>query len=178
MLATANTGKTRERFWKKIQVNGPEGLKLARKNSLAVSVACMATYWPTPGFKERTFKLCVLTRYDFNFCIRSSQLRGSDKGNHSCCCTTTWKSREGGGAGISCYVHPDRKIVENSRFVLSMLNRFITAVSPFFECSRSQTTMNFKILILLCLAVVSIMIIAIRFNCNKSISQDFEPNHF
>ena len=44
VLATANTGKTRERFWKKIQVNGPEGLKLARKNSLAVSVACMATY--------------------------------------------------------------------------------------------------------------------------------------
>ena len=39
----------------------------ARKKSLAVSVACMAIYWPTPGFKGRTFKLCVLTRWDFNF---------------------------------------------------------------------------------------------------------------
>ena len=36
----------------------------------------MAIYWPTPGFKGRTFKLCVLTRWDFNFCIRSSPLRG------------------------------------------------------------------------------------------------------
>ena len=44
MLATANTGKTWERFFKKMQVNGPEGLKLARKKSLAVSVACMAIY--------------------------------------------------------------------------------------------------------------------------------------
>ena len=41
-----------------------------RKKSLAVSVACMAIYWPTPGFK-----LCVLTRWDFNFCVRSSPLR-------------------------------------------------------------------------------------------------------
>ena len=36
----------------------------------------MAVYWPTPGYKGRTFKLCVLTRWDFNFCIRSSPLRG------------------------------------------------------------------------------------------------------
>ena len=28
---------------------------------MAVSVACMAVYWPT-GFKRRTFKLCVLIR--------------------------------------------------------------------------------------------------------------------
>ena len=47
-----------------------------RKKSLAVSVACLAIYWPTPGFKGRTFKLCVLTRWDFNFCVRSSPLRG------------------------------------------------------------------------------------------------------
>ena len=26
----------------------------------------MAIYWPTPGFKERTFKLCVIIRWDFN----------------------------------------------------------------------------------------------------------------
>ena len=42
---------------------------------MAVSVACMAIYWPTPGFKGRTFKLCVLNRWDFNFCVRSSPLR-------------------------------------------------------------------------------------------------------
>ena len=35
----------------------------------------MAIYWPTPGFKGRTFKLCILTRWDFNFCVRSSPLR-------------------------------------------------------------------------------------------------------
>ena len=44
--------------------------------SLAVSVACMAIYWPTPGFKGRTFKLCVLNRWDFNFWVRGSPLRG------------------------------------------------------------------------------------------------------
>ena len=53
--------------------------KQERKKSLAVSVACMAIYWPTPGFKGRTFKLWVLTRWDFNFCVRSSPLRGHIK---------------------------------------------------------------------------------------------------
>ena len=52
-----------------MQVNGPEGWELARKKSLAISVACMAIYWPTPGFKGRNFKaLCSL-------CVRSSPLR-------------------------------------------------------------------------------------------------------
>ena len=46
------------------------------KKSLAVCVACMATDWPTPGFKGRTFKLCVVTRWDFNFWVRSFQLGG------------------------------------------------------------------------------------------------------
>ena len=36
------------------------------KKSLAISVACMAVCRPTPGFKGRTFRLCVLTRWDFN----------------------------------------------------------------------------------------------------------------
>ena len=36
----------------------------------------MAIDWPTPGLKGRTFKLCVLTRWDFNFCVRSSPLLG------------------------------------------------------------------------------------------------------
>ena len=31
----------------------------------------MAIYWPTPGFKGRAFKLCILSRWDFNFCVRS-----------------------------------------------------------------------------------------------------------
>ena len=39
MLATADTGKTWE-VLEKMQMNGPVGLKLARKKSLAV--ACMA----------------------------------------------------------------------------------------------------------------------------------------
>ena len=43
VLATANTGKI-ERGLGKMQVNGPERYKLARKKSLAVSVTCMATY--------------------------------------------------------------------------------------------------------------------------------------
>ena len=34
----------------------------------------MAIYWPTPGLKGRMFKLCVLTRWDFNFCVHSSPL--------------------------------------------------------------------------------------------------------
>ena len=36
----------------------------------------MAICWPTQAFTARTFKLCVLTRWDFNFCVRSSPLRG------------------------------------------------------------------------------------------------------
>ena len=43
---------------------------------MAISVACMAICLPTPGFKWRTFKLCVLNKWDFNFCVRSSPLRG------------------------------------------------------------------------------------------------------
>ena len=44
----------------------------------------MAIYWPTPGFKGRTFKLCVLTRWDFNFCVRSSPLRGQKTTDTPC----------------------------------------------------------------------------------------------
>ena len=49
-------------------------VEISKEETLAVSEACMATYWPTPGFKGRTFKLCVLTRWDFNFCVRCSPL--------------------------------------------------------------------------------------------------------
>ena len=67
--------KTQERFWKKIQVNGPERSKLARKKSLAVSVACTAIYnWPTPSFKGRTFKFCVLCSQQMGLQFRRPQL--------------------------------------------------------------------------------------------------------
>ena len=46
------------------------------KKSPAVSVACIAINWPTQGYKGRTFELCVLTRWDFDFCVRTSPLRG------------------------------------------------------------------------------------------------------
>ena len=42
-----------------MQMNGPEGYELARKKSLAVSAACVAINWPNPGFKGRTFQLCL-----------------------------------------------------------------------------------------------------------------------
>ena len=42
----------------------------------------MAIYWPTPGFKGRTCKLCVLTKWDFNFCVRSFLLRGWNMDPH------------------------------------------------------------------------------------------------
>ena len=61
-----------------MQVNGPEGEKQARKTTMAISVACMAIYWPTPGFKGRMCKLCVLNGWDFNFCVHSSPLRGRE----------------------------------------------------------------------------------------------------
>ena len=35
-------------------------------------------YWPTPGFKRGIFKLSVLNRWDLNFCVRSSTLRGNE----------------------------------------------------------------------------------------------------
>ena len=75
VLVTANAGKNRERFWK----NAGEwtGRVEIRKKFLAVSVACMAIYWPTPGFTGRTFKLSVLTRQDFNFYVCNSPLRGT-----------------------------------------------------------------------------------------------------
>ena len=64
MLATANKGKTREILGKKkkMQKNGSEGQKLARKKSPAVCVACKAIYGPAPGLKGRTFELWSVNR--------------------------------------------------------------------------------------------------------------------
>ena len=44
-------------IWKKRIVNGPGWSKLeqARKKFLAVGKACMAIFWPAPGFEGRTF---------------------------------------------------------------------------------------------------------------------------
>ena len=61
MLDTDNTKNSGELLEKKMQVNGREGQKLTRKKSLAVSVVCMAIYRRTPGFKGRTFDLCVFS---------------------------------------------------------------------------------------------------------------------
>ena len=67
-------------FGKKCRWMDWKGRKLARFKSLAVSVACMAIYWPTPRSKVRTVKFCVLIRWDFNFCVRSSTLREKARG--------------------------------------------------------------------------------------------------
>ena len=52
-------------------------VEISKEDFLAVSVACMAIYLPSPGYKGRTFKLCFLNRWNFNFCVRSSPLRGN-----------------------------------------------------------------------------------------------------
>ena len=69
--------KNRKRFWK----NAGEWTPRVEidKEEIPGSMRSMYAYWPIPGFKGRTFKLCVLTRWDFNFCVRSSPLRRSDR---------------------------------------------------------------------------------------------------
>ena len=77
-LATANKGKTQVRFWgekKKEKVYWQGRYKLAREKFVAVGIACMALYWPTPGFQRRTFVVWVPNRWDLHFCICSSPLQ-------------------------------------------------------------------------------------------------------
>ena len=64
MLTTAKTEKLGTGFAK----NAGEWTRRVEigKKFLAVSVACMAIYWPSPGFEGKTFKLCVLSRWDFS----------------------------------------------------------------------------------------------------------------
>ena len=76
-VSPANTGKTRERFWKECRWMGQKGRNYQGINLWVVSLACMAIFLPTPGFKGRTFKLCVLNRWDFYSCVRCSPLRGA-----------------------------------------------------------------------------------------------------
>ena len=64
----------------------------------------MAIYWPTPGFKRRTFKLCVLTRRDLNFCVRSSLLWYCGSWSYAPLCSklrarSKWKYR------FACFAH-------------------------------------------------------------------------
>ena len=53
-----NSGEVLE----KMEVNGSEGEKIVRKKSLAVCLACMAMYGPTPCLKGRAFELWVVNR--------------------------------------------------------------------------------------------------------------------
>ena len=72
----------------------------------------MAIYWPTPDFKGRTFKLCVLTRWDFHLCVRSSPLRGEIKGT---LCRDV-RVIKGSGQNIPLPVSPPARISALSSF--------------------------------------------------------------
>ena len=75
MLATANTGELGRDFVKNAGewTGGVEKNKEEIPGSKRSMYGYILTY---SGFKGRTFKLCVLTKWDFNFCVRSSTLRG------------------------------------------------------------------------------------------------------
>ena len=47
----------------------------SRKKSLAVGEACVAIFWPVPGFKGTTFEFGVLNRWVFNICVWSAALQ-------------------------------------------------------------------------------------------------------
>ena len=76
MLATANTGKTRERLWKNAGEWTGRAEISSSKKSVAVDEARMAIYGPAPSSKGRPFEFWVLSRWVFNFCIRSTPPRG------------------------------------------------------------------------------------------------------
>ena len=73
MLAKANTGKKIGRCFGK---NAGEWTGKVEISKEEIPGNKRSMHVPTPGFKGRTFKLCVLTRWDFNFCLRSFSLRG------------------------------------------------------------------------------------------------------
>ena len=76
MLATTNTGEIGRGFGR----NAGEWTRRVEisKEEIPGSKRSMYGYGPTLGFKWRTFKLRDLTRWDFNFCVRSSPLRGME----------------------------------------------------------------------------------------------------
>ena len=71
-LAKATTGKIGRGFGK----NAGEWTGRVEISKEEIPGNKRSMHVPTPGFKGRTFKLCVLTRWDFNFCLRSFSLRG------------------------------------------------------------------------------------------------------
>ena len=65
--------KCRVRIWKKKKMlNSPSRQKFGPKKFLAVGKACIATFWPTLGFKGRKYgeHQLVLNREGLNFCIQ------------------------------------------------------------------------------------------------------------
>ena len=76
-LATANTGETLEKFWrKKCRWMDLKDRNYPKEEILAVDEACRGIFWPTPGFKVIIFQLWVLNRWVFNFCVRCTPVRG------------------------------------------------------------------------------------------------------
>ena len=88
VLATAKTGKIRKDFRKNAsEWTGRVELSKEEIPGSKHSMYGYVIYWPTPGFKGRTFKLCVLARWDFNFCVRSSPPQGQNNKciTYQCC---------------------------------------------------------------------------------------------
>ena len=75
VLAAANTGKAQERFWKNAS-EWTRKVEINREKIPGSRLTCMAIYLPARGLKGRTFELWVLNRWDLNFCVFFSQLRG------------------------------------------------------------------------------------------------------
>ena len=77
MLTTANTGKNRERLRKNTS-EWTGRVEISEKEIPGSKRSMYGYVLTTPGYKGRTFKLCVLTGGDFNFCVRSSPQRGTE----------------------------------------------------------------------------------------------------
>ena len=73
VLAAANTEKNSREVLEKNAGEWTRRVKLGRKKSKAIDVACRAIYWPAPGLK-RTFELWVRNLKVFNVCVCSITL--------------------------------------------------------------------------------------------------------
>ena len=81
MLATANTGKKSGEVLEKNAGKCTGSVEISKKE-ISGSKRSMYGYILTYSRLEReNVKLCVLTRWDFNFCVRSSPLWGPLKMN-------------------------------------------------------------------------------------------------
>ena len=63
----------------KMQVNGPGRGEISKEKSPGNKRSMCGYILTIAGFKGRTFKLCVLNRLDFNFCVRSYPPQGVGK---------------------------------------------------------------------------------------------------